>query len=297
MQQYKEKMERFSTGKGFVAALDQSGGSTPKALKLYGVSEDEYKNESEMFDKVHEMRARIISDKAFTGERILGAILFEGTVDRMVEGQPTASYLWNSKRIVPFVKIDKGLAEAENGVRLMKPITMLSTILAKAKAAGAFGTKMRSVIDEANEDGIKAIVDQQFEIGRKIWESELVPIIEPEVSIDSKSKAEAESLLKQELERRLDELEEEARVIFKLTLPEEPNLYASMLDDPRLVRIVALSGGYTRDEANERLKQNKGVIASFSRALSEGLSVDQSDEEFSATLDKSIEGIYQASLT
>ncbi len=290
-------MNRFATSNGFIAALDQSGGSTPKALARYGISENEYTNESEMFEKVHAMRARIISNKTFTGERIIGAILFQDTLDRAVEGLPTATYLWERKQIAPFLKVDKGLADKENDVRLMKPMPDLNATLEKAKAAGVFGTKMRSVIKEANEGGIKAVVDQQLDIGQRIWKSGLVPIIEPEVSIGSKSKSEAEQILKRELERCLDALDDDARVIFKLTLPEEENLYASFLENPKVVRIVALSGGYTREEANRRLRHNKGIIASFSRALSEGLSVNQNDDDFSKTLNQSIESIYLASLT
>jgi fructose-bisphosphate aldolase class I len=291
-----EQLEKVRQGKGFVAALDQSGGSTPKALKLYGVAEDAYDGEAEMFDRIHEMRTRIMTSPAFTGERVVGAILFEMTMDRQVEGVDTAAYLW-SKGVVPFLKVDKGLADEADGVQLMKPIDGLDDLLARASAKGIFGTKMRSVIKLANETGIIAIVDQQFEVGRQIVAAGLVPIIEPEVDINSPEKREAEALLEAAIKAQLDSLADDQLVSLKLTLPEEDGFYQALVDHPNVVRVVALSGGYSREEANARLSRNPGVIASFSRALTEGLSAQQSDDEFNGTLDTTIQAIYEASIT
>ena len=280
---------------GFIAALDQSGGSTPKALKLYGVSESAYSNEEEMFDLIHQMRSRIIKSPAFTGDKVMGAILFEQTMDREIDGVPTAQYLWENRGVVPFLKVDKGLAEAADGVKLMKPMPELDALLERAVAKGVFGTKMRSVIDAANPKGIAAIVDQQFEVGRQILSHGLVPIIEPEVTISIDDKAEAEDILLAEIAKHLDGVPEGRQVMLKLSLPTKPNLYKPLIDDPRVMRVVALSGGYSRDEANEKLAQNTGMIASFSRALSEGLSADQSDAEFDAMLAEAIDSIFEAS--
>jgi len=291
-----EQLKKAKSGSGFIAALDQSGGSTPKALKLYGISEDAYSNEDEMFDLIHQMRTRIITSPAFDGDRIVGAILFEQTMDRQIEGRPTADYLWNVKRIVPFLKIDKGLAEEKDGAQLMKPIPGLDVLLDRAVANGIFGDKERSVI-KLPGDGLKAVVEQQFEIAKQVLAKGLVPIIEPEVDIKSPKKAEAEDQLKAELLAGLDKLPEGQQVMFKLTLPETDNLYKELVDHPKVLRVVALSGGYTRAEANERLARNNGVIASFSRALTEGLSVNQTDEEFNKTLDEAIESIAKASAT
>lgn len=287
--------DKIRNGDGFIAALDQSGGSTPKALRLYGVDESSYASEDEMFDLVHAMRARIIKSPAFTGDRVVGAILFEMTMDRDIDGTPTATYLWNTKGVVPFLKVDKGLAEAANGVKLMKPMPDLDALLERAVAAGIFGTKMRSVIDAANADGIKAIVDQQFEVGMQIIGHGLMPIIEPEVTITIADKAEAEEMLLAELLAHLDALPEDKQVMLKLSLPTVANLYKPLVDHPRVLRVVALSGGYSRDEANEKLAQNTGMIASFSRALTEGLSADQSDAEFDAKLGEAIDSIFEAS--
>lgn len=292
-----EQRDRIASGQGFIAALDQSGGSTPKALRLYGIAEDEYSGEDEMFDLIHEMRSRIMTSPAFTGERIVGAILFEQTMDRQVAGRDTAEYLWEEKQVVPFLKVDKGLAEEADGVQLMKPIPDLDELLERAKVKKVFGTKMRSVIKLADEKGVAANVDQQFEIGRQILAAGLVPILEPEVDIKSPQKAEAEQLLKARLLAGLDSIGDDQQVMFKLTLPEEDNLYKELVDHPKVLRVVALSGGYTREEANERLARNKGVIASFSRAFTEGLTAQQSDEEFNATLDASVKSIYEASIT
>ncbi len=292
-----EQLEKVRQGRGFVAALDQSGGSTPKALKLYGVEEDAYDGEAEMFDRIHEMRTRIVTSPAFHGERVVGAILFEMTMDRQVEGVDTAEYLWGTKQVVPFLKVDKGLADEADGVQLMKPIDGLDDLLARATGKGIFGTKMRSVIKMANEAGVKAIVDQQFEIGRQIVAAGLVPIIEPEVDITSPEKAEAETLLEAAIRAQLDALADDQLVMLKLTLPETDGFYQALVEHPNVVRVVALSGGYSREEANARLSRNPGVIASFSRALTEGLSAQQSDEEFNATLDATIEAIYEASIT
>ncbi|HLT89422.1 MAG TPA: fructose bisphosphate aldolase [Woeseiaceae bacterium] len=292
----REQLEKIRLGDGFIAALDQSGGSTPKALKLYGIGEDQYSNEEEMFDRIHEMRTRIITSPAFDGDRIIGAILFENTMDREIEGRGTGDYLWSVKRIVPFIKVDKGLAPEADGVQLMKPIPDLDALLARAREKGMFGTKMRSVIKRANEKGIRAIVDQQFEIGRKILEAGLVPILEPEVDIHAPDKAEAEALLKKYLLEGLESIPEGQQVMFKLTLPEQDDFYRELVEHPRVLKVVALSGGYTREEANARLARNPGVVASFSRAFTEGLSVHQSDEEFNKALDESIQSIYEASI-
>lgn len=289
--------EQMKSGRGFIAALDQSGGSTPKALRLYGIEESAYSGDAEMFDLMHQMRSRIITSPAFSGERVIGAILFEMTMDRQIDGMGTAEYLWSQKRVVPFLKVDKGLADEAEGVQLMKPIPDLDTVLGKASSHGVFGTKMRSVIKVADAGGVEAIVDQQFEIGRQILDAGLIPIIEPEVDINSPSKGEAEALLKDAIGQRLDALPEGRDVMLKLTLPTEDNLYADFVSHPRIVRVVALSGGYSREDANRLLAQNRGVIASFSRALTEGLSAQQSDEEFNATLDTSIQGIFDASVT
>ena len=297
MSNFDKQLEKVKTASGFIAALDQSGGSTPKALGLYGVTEDAWSNDDEMFDVVHQMRTRIITSPSFNGDRILGAILFENTMDREIEGQPTASYLWNVKNIAPFLKVDKGLAAEEHGVQLMKPMPDLAKLLGKAKKNGIFGTKMRSVIKQANPAGIEAIVKQQFDIGRQIVAAGFVPIIEPEVDIHCPDKAEAEDILNRHILQHLDELKDNELVMLKLTLPEKDNLYADAIAHPNVVRVVALSGGYSRDEANERLARNHGMVASFSRALSEGLKAQQSDEEFDKMLDESIAAIARASAT
>jgi len=291
------QLQKVKAGKGFIAALDQSGGSTPKALRLYGIEEDQYSGEEEMFDRIHEMRSRIITSPSFTGERILGAILFEMTMDREVEGRGTAEYLWEEKQVVPFLKVDKGLADEADGAQVMKPIPDLDELLARAKAKGVFGTKMRSVIKLADPAGVDAVVDQQFEIGRQILAAGLVPIIEPEVDIKSPQKAEAEALLKAAILRQLEQIPEGQVVMLKLTLPEEDDFYRDLVEHPKVLKVVALSGGYSRDEANERLARQHGVVASFSRALTEGLTAQQSDDEFDAALDASIKGIFEASLT
>lgn len=291
-----KQLTKIKSGKGFVAALDQSGGSTPKALKLYGIEESEYNSEAEMFDLIHAMRSRIISSPAFNGDRILAAILFEMTMEREIEGAPAATYLWEKKQIVPFLKVDKGLANEENGVQIMKPMPELDTLLKRANEKGIFGTKMRSVIKLANPEGVKAVVAQQFEIARQIIAAGLAPIIEPEVDINSPQKAQAEELLKAEIAARIDNLADGQLIMLKLTLPETPGFYQQFVDNPKVVRVVALSGGYSRADANAKLSQNTGVIASFSRALTEGLSVNQTDEEFNKTLDESIASIYQASI-
>lgn len=293
----KNKTERIRTGKGFIAALDQSGGSTPKALALYGVEKNEYANEKEMFDLVHAMRTRIVSARAFNADRILAAILFEQTMDREIEGMPTGDYLWNKKGIVPFLKVDKGLSDAAGGVQLMKPIDDLDALLERAVKKNMFGTKMRSVIKEANAAGIKAVVDQQFELGLRIAKYALVPIIEPEVDIHSCSKAECENMLKKELQAHIEKLPEDTYIMLKLSIPSQADLYKDFIGHPKVLRVVALSGGYSRDEANLLLAKNHGMIASFSRALAEGLNAKQSQEEFEKTLDASIEGIYRASIT
>lgn len=292
----REQFEKVREGDGFIAALDQSGGSTPKALKAYGVGEDAYSNETEMFDRVHEMRTRIVTSPAFDGNRIVGAILFENTMDREIDGRGTVEYLWSTKRVVPFLKVDKGLATEADGVQVMKPMPGLDDLLARARDKGVFGTKMRSVIKRANEAGVEAIAAQQFEVGRQILAAGLVPILEPEIDIHSLDKAEAEWLLKDALRTGLDGIAEDETVMFKLTLPEEDGFYSELVEHPRLLKVVALSGGYSRDEANARLARNPGVIASFSRALTEGLSASQSDEAFDATLDAAIQSIYEASV-
>lgn len=297
MSNFEKQLEKVKTAPGFIAALDQSGGSTPKALGLYGVGEDAWSDEAGMFDVVHQMRTRIMTSPSFGGDRILGAILFEGTMDREVEGQPTASYLWNVKNVAPFLKVDKGLADEEGGVQLMKPMPDLPALLQKAKANGIFGTKMRSVIKQANQAGVDAIVAQQFEIGKQIVAAGLVPIIEPEVDIHCPDKAEAEDLLHSAIMAQLNSLGSDELVMLKLTLPEKDNLYADCIAHPNIVRVVALSGGYSRDEANNRLTRNNGMVASFSRALSEGLKAQQSKEEFDAMLDASIGAIAAASAT
>ncbi|WP_238948148.1 fructose bisphosphate aldolase [Clostridium sp. YIM B02569] len=290
------QMNRIHTGKGFIAALDQSGGSTPKALLEYGIKENSYSNEDEMFGLVHEMRKRIIKSPAFTLEYILGAILFEDTMYRTIDNQYTPDYLWKEKNIVPFLKVDKGLTEIENGVQLMKPISNLDDLLKQAVEKNIFGTKMRSVIKEANAKGIKMLVNQQFEIGKQIVEAGLVPIIEPEVDIHSTDKEESEKLLKLEILEQLSELDEETKVMLKLSIPTQDNFYIDLIDDPHVVRVVALSGGYSQAEANERLGRNHGLIASFSRALSQGLTAQQTEEEFNGTISKSIKEIYEASI-
>lgn len=294
---FDKQLEKIRNQPGFIAALDQSGGSTPKALRLYGIDEDAWSNDDEMFAVVHEMRTRIMTSPAFNGDRILGAILFENTVDRSVEGQPTASYLWNVKNVVPFLKVDKGLADEADGAQVMKPIPDLDALLDKAKNNGMFGTKMRSVVKQANADGIGAVVDQQFEIGRQIVAAGLVPIIEPEVDIHCPDKAAAEKILHDKIVEQLDALGSDDIVMLKLTPPEEDNLYADCIAHANTARVVALSGGYSREEANARLARNHGMVASFSRALAEGLSAQQSDEDFNATLDSSIQTIFEASST
>ncbi len=281
---------------GFIAALDQSGGSTPKALRLYGIEEDAYSTDEEMFGLVHDMRARIIKSPAFNGDKVMGAILFERTMDGKIDGTPTAKYLWEECGVVPFLKVDKGLAEASNGVKLMKPMPDLDALLERAVSHGIFGTKMRSVIDAANAEGIAAVVHQQFDIGRQILGHGLVPIIEPEVTISISDKAEAEDILLAEITKQLDALGADQKVMLKLTLPEKANLYKSLVEHPRVMRVVALSGGYSRDEACARLSKNTGMIASFSRALTEGLSAQQSDAEFDSMLADSIDNICKASV-
>lgn len=290
-----QQLQKMKTQPGFVAALDQSGGSTPKALAAYGIKEGAWSNEEEMFDIVHQMRTRIITSPSFNGNRILGAILFENTMDRDIQGQPTADYLWNTKRIVPFLKVDKGLAEQKNGVHLMKPISQLGALLEKAKAKRIFGTKMRSVISQANATGIRDIVNQQFEVAAQIVGAGLVPIVEPEVDIHCPDKAKAENLLKGAILERLDRLAIGQLVFLKLTLPEQDDLYADCVRHPNVVRVFALSGGYSRKEGNDRLRRNHGVVASFSRGLVEGLSAQQSNAEFNAFLDAAIQSIFEAS--
>jgi fructose-bisphosphate aldolase class I len=292
-----EQLEKMKTGKGFIAALDQSGGSTPKALKLYGIEESAYSGEEEMFDLVHQMRTRIIKSPSLNAERTLGAILFDMTMERTIDGKGTAEYLWENKKIVPFLKIDNGLAAEENGVQVMKAIPELDDRLARANGHKVFGTKMRSVIKLANRKGIQQIVDQQFEIGKKILAAGLVPIIEPEVDINSHEKEQAEGILKLEILDQLNKLRDHQNVMLKLTLPSQDNFYSDLVAHPRVIRVVALSGGYARDEANKMLAKNNGVIASFSRALTEGLSAQQSDKEFDDALDKAVQGIFEASNT
>jgi fructose-bisphosphate aldolase, class I len=292
-----QQLQKMQTQPGFIAALDQSGGSTPNALRLYGIKEGAWSNEEEMFAIVHQMRTRLMTSPSFTGERILAAILFENTMDRDIAGQPTADYLWNVKRVVPFLKVDQGLAAEKEGVQLMKPMPALAALLDKATAKGIFGTKMRSVIKHANAASIKDIVRQQFDVAEQISAAGLVPIIEPEVDIHCPDKAEAEEMLKAALLEALNALPGEQLVMLKLTLPEQDNLYAACVSHPNVVRVVALSGGYTRDEANRRLRRNHGIVASFSRALVEGLTAQQSDAEFNALLDAYVQSIYEASNT
>jgi len=290
-----EQLQKVKTSPGFIAALDQSGGSTPKALRLYGVQENTWSSDEEMFAIVHQMRTRIITSPAFNGDRIIGAILFENTMDREIEGQPTADYLWNVKRVVPFLKVDQGLAAEKDGVQLMKPMPMLAALLDKARAKRIFGTKMRSFIKRADEAGTKNIVIQQFEIAQQIISANLVPIIEPEIDIHCPEKGKAEQLLKAAILEKVNQLPDGQFIMLKLTLPERDNFYAEFVKHPRVLRVVALSGGYSREEANNRLRRNHGVVASFSRALVEGLTAQQSDAEFNAMLDKSIQCIFDAS--
>lgn len=292
-----QQLDRMRNGKGFIAALDQSGGSTPKALSLYGIAESEYSGEAQMFDLIHAMRTRMIKSPAFSGDRVLGAILFEGTMDREIDGVGSATYLWERKQVIPFLKVDKGLADEGNGVQLMKPMPDLDGLLGRAVGKGIFGTKMRSVIKLANRDGIAAVVAQQFAVGRQIIGHGLVPIIEPEVDIKSPQKAEAESMLRDAIVAELDKQPQSQPVMLKLTLPSTANFYANLIAHPSVLRVVALSGGYSRDDANQKLSENHGMIASFSRALTEGLSAKQSDAEFNAMLDATIAGIYAASIT
>lgn len=292
----KQQLDRIASGKGFIAALDQSGGSTPKALKLYGIDESAYSGDAEMFDLVHQMRARIVTSPTFTGERVLGAILFERTLDDSFAGQEAATYLWETKQVVPFLKIDKGLEDEADGVQLLKPIPDLAGLLARAKAKGVFGTKERSVIKANNAAGIAAVLDQQFALGQQVLDAGLIPIIEPEVDIKAADKQAIEAELKQGLLARLDKLDPQTPVILKLTLPSVDGYFQELVDHPSVLKVVALSGGYARDEANAKLARNPGVIASFSRALTEGLSAQQSDEEFNQALDAAIESIYRASI-
>lgn len=292
-----EMLTKMGEGRGFVAALDQSGGSTPKALRLYGIEGSEYSGDAQMYDLIHQMRTRIMTSPAFNGDRILGAILFEMTMDRQVDGLGSAEYLWSRKQVVPFLKVDKGLAESANGAQLMKPMPGLDELLARALEHGVFGTKMRSVIALADARGVEAVVDQQFEIGHRILAAGLVPIIEPEVDIHSPQKQEAEELLRAALVQRLDAVPAGQQVMLKLTLPSQADFYADLVAHPRVLRVVALSGGYSRAEADALLRANHGVIASFSRALTEGLSAQQTDAEFNATLDATIQSIYDASIT
>ena len=291
-----QMFDQVKAGKGFIAALDQSGGSTPKALKLYGVEESEYSGEAAMFDLIHQMRSRLIKSKVFTGDRIVGAILFEMTMERQIDGIGSAEFLWNKKKIVPFLKIDNGLAAESNDVQLMKPIPELSARISAANKHGVFGTKMRSVINLANATGIEAVVAQQFEIGKEIIAGGLIPIIEPEVNIKSEQKGQAEEILKSSLITHLNKLSENQTVMLKLSLPDKPNLYQDLVNHPRVLKVVALSGGYSRDDANKMLAENNGVIASFSRALTEGLSAKQSDDQFDALLDSTIQSIFNASV-
>jgi fructose-bisphosphate aldolase class I len=294
---FEQQLDKIRTARGFIAALDQSGGSTPKALRLYGITEDAWSDDEGMFRVVHQMRTRIMTSPAFNGDRILGAILFENTVDREVEGRPTSEYLWDVKNIVPFLKVDKGLSEEKDGAQVMKPIPTLDALLEKARKNSIFGTKMRSVIKQANSAGVEAVVSQQFQIGRQIVAAGLVPIIEPEIDIHCPQKAEAEDLLKACIMDELNSLTPDQRVMLKLTLPERDNLYADCIAHPNVARVVALSGGYSREEANARLAKQTGMVASFSRALVEGLTAQQTDEQFNAMLDASIESIFQASNT
>jgi fructose-bisphosphate aldolase class I len=297
MSNFEQQAAKIRNQPGFIAALDQSGGSTPKALKLYGVEENTYSGEKEMMDLVHAMRSRIVTSPVFAGNRIAGAILFEATMDRDFGGKPAADFLWNTKQVVPFLKIDKGLADEVNGVQLMKPMPTLDDLLKKAKSKGIFGTKERSVIKQNNAEGIKAVVKQQFEIARQVLGHGLVPIVEPEVDIKNPDKKGSEEVLKKEIIAELDKLPANQQVMLKLTIPDVDNLYADLVKHPRVLKVVALSGGYSRDEANKRLARQNGMIASFSRALSEGLTAQQSDAEFNKSLDTAIESIYQASKT
>jgi fructose-bisphosphate aldolase, class I len=292
-----QQFQKMKSHSGFIAALDQSGGSTPGALRLYGIKEGAWSNEDEMFAIVHQMRTRMITSPSFTGKRIIGAILFENTMDRDIEGQPTADYLWNVKGVVPFLKVDKGLEPEKNGVQLMKPVPALAGLLEKAKSKRIFGTKMRSFIKQANEGGIKDIVEQQFELAAQIIAAGLVPIVEPEVDIHCPEKTKAEGLLKAAILEKLNQLPAGQLVMLKLTLPEQDNFYADFVKHPKVLRVVALSGGYSREEGNNRLRRNHGIIASFSRALAEGLSAQQSDAEFNAIMDKSVQSIFEASNT
>lgn len=292
-----EQLEKARHGEGFIAALDQSGGSTPKALRLYGIEESAYSNDAEMFDLIHQMRTRIITSPSFNGDRILGAILFEGTMDRDIEGQGAAEYLWNVKRVIPFLKTDKGLADEVDGAQVMKPFPDLDALLERAVKKGVFGTKMRSVIKEANKSGVNAVVDQQFEVALQILKHGLVPIIEPEVDIKSPTKAESEDLLKEAIVGRLGDVPDGQQVMLKLTLPSVDDFYADVIAHPKVARVVALSGGYTRHDANEKLARNHGMIASFSRALTEGLTAQQSEAEFDKMLDETIQSIFEASRT
>jgi fructose-bisphosphate aldolase class I len=294
---FEQQAARIRNQPGFIAALDQSGGSTPKALKLYGVAENTYSGETQMMDLIHAMRSRIITSPSFGGNRIAGAILFEATMDREIQGVPTAEFLWTRKQVVPFLKIDKGLADEVNGVQLMKPMPTLDALLVKARSKGIFGTKERSVIKQANAEGIRAVVEQQFEVARQVLGHGLTPIVEPEVDIHCPDKAAAEKLLKAQILTQLEKLPPGKQVMLKLTLPETDNFYQELVAHPRVLKVVALSGGYSRDEANARLARQKGVIASFSRALTEGLTAQQSEAEFNAALDQSIESIFQASKT
>ncbi|GLS25760.1 fructose bisphosphate aldolase [Marinibactrum halimedae] len=297
MSAFQQQLEKMRTQTGFIAALDQSGGSTPKALKLYGIDENAYSNEEEMFDLVHEMRTRIITNASFTGARVLGAILFENTMDRMIEGIPSSRFLWQKKSVVPFLKVDKGLQQENDGVQLMKDIPKLGELLDRAKEMDVFGTKMRSVIKHANEMGIAAIVEQQFFVAEEIMAKGLIPIIEPEIDINSPTKSEAEALLKSQILNRLNTLDETKSVMLKLTLPDAPDFYRECIEHPRVIKVVALSGGYSRADANIKVAENPGIIASFSRALTEGLSHQQSDEAFTQLLEGAIESIYRASST
>ena len=292
-----EQLEKIRTGSGFIAALDQSGGSTPKALKAYGIEETQYNGDDEMFDRIHEMRTRIITSQSFSGSRILGAILFENTMDRSIDGMSSSDYLWSIKGVVPFLKVDKGLADEQHGVQVMKPIDGLDGLLDKASENNIFGTKMRSVIKSADEDGINAVVDQQFEIGNRILQAGLMPIIEPEVDIHSPEKSACEGLMRDAIMRNLELLSGGDSVMLKLTLPEEDNFYSGLVESEKILRVVALSGGYSREEANARMSRNSGVVASFSRALTEGLSAQQSQSDFDSLLDSSIQSIFDASNT
>ena len=294
---YQPYLNKITGNNGFIAALDQSGGSTPKALLLYGIAESEYSNEEEMFEKVHQMRTRIITSKSFTGDRILGAILFEKTMNGEISGMDTAQYLWNKKQVVPFLKVDKGLEQVNDGVQLMKPNPGLEELLNQAVNKDIFGTKMRSVIKDANEKGVAAVVGQQFEIAKIIIQKNLVPIIEPEVDIHCENKSEAEQMLFENLMNQIEQLASEQKILLKLTIPNKSNLYAPFINHPNVLRVFALSGGYSREEANKLLALNNGMLASFSRALTEGLTAQQSDGEFNSVLDASIESIYQSSLS